>query len=103
MNAAFLVAVLSFAAISSILSSARAQSNERRWGFAREAVSPCSDGGPSPLKYAAPNGSKVLTVEVAGGNSRVYLTVAGARHAVEYAAWPCPELQWSGDSRAVFV
>jgi len=102
MNTALLIAA-SLAALLSSVASPEAESNERRWGFARQALSPCSDGGPSPISYSSPDGTKALTVHVVDGHSRTYLVVAGARYAVEYAAWPCPELQWSSDSRAFFV
>jgi hypothetical protein len=103
MNPTSLVALSLLAAVLSIRTSAEAQSNERRWGFASQAVSPCSDGGPSQITYPAPDGTKAVRVEVVDGNSSMYVAVAGARHAVEYAAWPCPELQWSSDSLAFFV
>lgn len=98
-----LLAVPIVAAFFGIASSTLAGTNDRPWGFSRPAATPCPDGTPSPTSYAAPDGTKVLSVDIATGGSKLHVSVGGARHSVHYAAWPCPELQWSTDSQAFFV
>ncbi len=80
-----------------------AEDGHRQWGFAQTAAAPCPDGRPASATYAAPDGKKALITLGADGSSRVYLAVEGARHALQYAAWPCPEFQWSADSKAFFL
>ena len=72
-------------------------------GFARRAVSACSDKDSLPIRFPSPDGTKAVTVELADGYTQAYLVVDGARYRVDAAAWPCPEYQWSSDSRAFFV
>lgn len=75
--------------------------NDRRTGFSNVSVTPCSEGNQRRMVILrSPDRQKAVSFE---GGFRLVVDVSGWRHSVEYAAWPCPELKWSADSRAFFL
>jgi hypothetical protein len=55
-------------------------------------------------EFLSPDGLKKIIVKIKPMEQpKVYVAIAGHEYLVEFSPWPCPEFQWSSDSKAFFV
>ena len=65
----------------------------------------CPNQGITAKKeFPSPDGLKKIIVKVKPMDQpKLYVSIAGHEYLVEFSPWPCPEFEWSHDSKAFFV
>ena len=54
-------------------------------------------------EFPSPDGYKKIVLEWKSGQPEVFVREGGKQYSVPISPWPCPEFQWSPDSKAFFI